>query len=169
MIGASSNRRRSNFLERAVFWSFRLATYFVLACATYIFLDIGIKGSRTVFTSTAPFINVPFLTEPPQTLYVFDYDGKKLTLSDRQFRQWKVEHTGIEVETSSIAYSAGGIWPCIVGTALLVIGSMALALGIGISSAIYLSEYRRNGRWIRLVRIGHFYFAGVASVAFGGL
>ena len=37
--------------ERVVFWMFRLATYFILACATYIFLDIGIKGSRTVFTT----------------------------------------------------------------------------------------------------------------------
>jgi hypothetical protein len=45
-----------------MFWTFRLATYFVLACATYIFLDIAIKGSRTVFTNHAPFINVKFLT-----------------------------------------------------------------------------------------------------------
>ena len=83
--------------RQLIFWLFRLATYFVLACATYIFLDIGIKGSRTVFTSTPPFINLPFLTEPPQTLYVFDYEGKKLTLSDRQFRDWKAAHPGVEV------------------------------------------------------------------------
>src|SRR6266550_3555744 len=123
MIASSSNRRRVRFLERIVFWIFRLATYFV--CATYIFLDIGIKGGRTVFTSHAPFINVAFLTQPPQTLYVFDYHGKKMELSDREFRQWKVTHNE-NVEASSIAYSAGGIWPCIVGTALLVIGSMTL-------------------------------------------
>ena len=41
----------------------------------------------------------------------------------------------------SVAYSAGGILPCIVGTVLLVIGSMLIALLIGVSSAIYLSEY----------------------------
>jgi len=158
---------RQRLVETLIFWLFRLATYFILAAATYIFLDIGIKGGRTAFTTTPPFINVPFLTEPPQTLYVFDYEGKKLTLSDREFRQWKAEHEGIEVEASSIAYSAGGIWPCIVGTALLVIGSMALALGIGISSAIYLSEYSRNGRWIRLVRIAILNLAGVPSIVFG--
>jgi len=72
MIAASSHRRRNRLLERLMFWAFRLATYFVLACATYIFLDIGIKGSRTVFTSHAPFINLTFLSQPPQTLYVFD-------------------------------------------------------------------------------------------------
>src|SRR6266403_4217448 len=148
-----SSRRHGRLLERAVFWLFRLATYLILAAATYIFLDIGIKGGRTVFTSTPPFINVPFLTEPPQTLYVFEFEGKKMTLGDREFREWKGAHPGVEVEATSIAYSAGGIWPCIVGTALLVIGSMVLALGIGISSAIYLSEYSRNGPLIRLVRI----------------
>src|SRR3979411_1069466 len=133
MIAASSNRRRSNFLERALFWLFRLATYLVLAAATYIFLDIGIKGGRTVFTSKPPFVNLEFLSEPPQTLYVFDFEGKKITLGDREFRQWKNQHPGVEVEASSVAYSAGGIWPCIVGTALLVIGSMGVRVGLGIS------------------------------------
>ncbi|PZR71016.1 MAG: phosphate ABC transporter permease PtsA [Chthoniobacterales bacterium] len=167
ILHSPSLRRRGRLLEKTLFWLFRLATYFVLACATYIFLDIGIKGGRTVFTSKAPFINVPFLTEPPQTLYVFDFEGKKQTLSDRQFREWKVTHPGVSVEASSIAYSAGGIWPCIVGTALLVVGSMILALGIGVSSAIYLSEYSRNGRWIRLVRIAILNLAGVPSIVFG--
>ena len=167
MIASASNSRRVRLFQSAIFWVFRLATYFILAAATYIFLDIGIKGGRTVFTTTPPFINVPFLTEPPQTLYVFDHEGKKLTLSDRQFRQWKVEHPGVEVEANSIAYSAGGIWPCIVGTALLVIGSMILALGIGISSAIYLSEYSRNGPLIRLVRVAILNLAGVPSIVFG--
>ena len=162
-----THRTRARILERAIFWIFRVATYFILACATYIFLDIGIKGGRTLFTTTPPFINVAFLTEPPQTLYVFQHEGRKLTLSDRQFRQWKAEHPGTEVEANSIAYSAGGIWPCIVGTALLVVGSMILALGIGISSAIYLSEYSRNGPLIRLVRIAILNLAGVPSIVFG--
>src|SRR2546423_14710622 len=108
------------YLERVVFWTFRLATYLVLAAATYIFLDIGIKGGRTVFTRTAPFINVAFLSQPPQTLYVFEFAGKKMTLGDREFRDWKNEHPGMEVEATSVAYSAGGILPCIAGTALLV-------------------------------------------------
>jgi phosphate transport system permease protein len=167
MIAVASNSRRVRRIEGVIFWLLRLATYFILACATYIFLDIGIKGSRTVFTATPPFINLPFLTESPQTLYVFEYEGKKLNLGDRQFREWKAAHAGVEVEASSVAYSAGGIWPCIAGTALLVIGSMTVALLIGISSAIYLSEYSRNGRFIRLVRIAILNLAGVPSIVFG--
>src|ERR1700720_3442809 len=166
MIAAPSNRRRTRLLEGLLFWAFRIGTYFVLLCATYIFLDIGIKGGRTVFTRTAPFVNLKFLTEPPQTLYVFDYQGKKMTLSDREFRAWKATHHE-DVDATSIAYSAGGIWPCIVGTALLVIGSMTVALIIGISSAIYLSEYSRNGPFIRMLRIAILNLAGVPSIVFG--
>jgi phosphate transport system permease protein len=160
------HRRRRRF-ETISFWIFRLTTYLVIACTGYIFLDIAIKGSRTVFKSTAPFVNVDFLTQPPQTLYVFDYEGKKMTLSDRQFRNWKERHPGVEVEANTIAYSAGGIWPCIVGTALLVIGSMIIALMIGISSAIYLNEYSRNGPMIRLIRVAILNLAGVPSIVFG--
>ena len=166
MIASGSNRRRSQFLESALFWAFRIGTYFVLLCATYIFLDIGIKGGRTVFTRTAPFVNLKFLSEPPQTLYVFDYQGKKMELSDREFREWKTTHKE-DVDVTSVSYSAGGIWPCIVGTALLVIGSMTLALFIGISCAIYLSEYSRDGRFIRLIRIAILNLAGVPSIVFG--
>jgi phosphate transport system permease protein len=166
MTTTPSNSRRARFFERVVFWAFRLATYLIIAAATYIFLDIGIKGSRTIFTSQAPFINVKFLTQPPQTLYVFDYQGKKMALSDREFREWKTTHSE-EVEATSIAYSAGGIWPCIVGTALLVIGSMTVALFMGVSAAIYLSEYSRGGRFIRLARIAILNLAGVPSIVFG--
>jgi phosphate transport system permease protein len=166
MIAAPSHRLRSRFFQRFMFWAFRLATYLVLACATYIFLDIGIKGGRTVFTTRAPFINLTFLTQAPQTLFVFDYNGQKMELSDREFRQWKETHNE-DVEVTSIAYSAGGIWPCIVGTALLVVGSMTVALFIGISAAIYLSEYSRESRLIRFIRIAILNLAGVPSIVFG--
>src|SRR4029453_17585264 len=166
MIATPSNRRWSRFLERLMFWTFRLATYFVLACATYIFLDIGVKGGRAVFTSHAPFVNIDFLSQPPQTLYVFNYGGKKMELSDREFREWQTTHPE-NVEAPSIAYSAGGIWPCIVGTALLVVGSMIVALFIGVSAAIYLSEYSRNTPLIRFIRVAILNLAGVPSIVFG--
>ncbi len=160
-------RTRSRWTEKIAFWSFRLATYFIVACTTYIFLDITVKGARTVFTSTPPFINLAFLTDSPETLYVFDFEGKKMTLGDREFRAWQAQHPGANVEPTTVAYSAGGIWPCIVGTALLVIGSMVVALFIGISAAIYLNEYSRNSRFIRLIRIAILNLAGVPSIVFG--
>jgi len=167
MSGLTKQQRRARLVERIAFWIFRLATYLIVASTSYIFLDIGLKGARTVFTTTPPFVNLPFLTQSPETLYVFDFEGKKESLGDRAFRQWEAEHPAAHVEPTTVAYSAGGIWPCIVGTALLVVGSMLVALLIGISSAIYLSEYSRNSRFIRLIRVAILNLAGVPSIVFG--
>jgi phosphate transport system permease protein len=64
-------------------------------------------------------------------------------------------------------YAAGGIWPQIVGTVLLVIGSMTIALVLGVFSAIYLSEYSRQGPLISAIRLAIINLAGVPSIVFG--
>lgn len=65
------------------------------------------------------------------------------------------------------AMTKGGILPCIVGTLCLSIGALVVALPIGVASAIYLHEYARPGRLIRLIRLGINNLAGVPSVIFG--
>jgi phosphate transport system permease protein len=65
------------------------------------------------------------------------------------------------------SYAAGGIWPQIVGTVLLVIGSMTIALVLGIFSAIYLSEYSKQGPIISAIRLAIINLAGVPSIVFG--
>lgn len=61
----------------------------------------------------------------------------------------------------------GGIMPAIVGTLYLTIGAISLALPLGIVSAVYLTEYARQGRLIRMLRVGVNCLAGVPSVVFG--
>jgi len=61
----------------------------------------------------------------------------------------------------------GGILPCIVGTLCLCLGAILVALPIGVASAIYLNEYARPGRIVRLIRLGINNLAGVPSVVFG--
>jgi phosphate transport system permease protein len=61
----------------------------------------------------------------------------------------------------------GGILPCIVGTLCLSLGAIAAALPIGVASAIYLNEYARPGKVLRLIRLGINNLAGVPSVVFG--
>jgi phosphate transport system permease protein len=61
----------------------------------------------------------------------------------------------------------GGILPCIVGTLCLSLGAIAVALPIGVASAIYLHEYARPGRVLRVIRLGINNLAGVPSVVFG--
>lgn len=164
----SSRPDAAHRTESAVFWVFRLATYFVLACGAAIFLHIVFKGSQTVFTSSPPFINTTFLTEAPESLYVFEFEGKKYELGDRAFRAFKAAHpAAANVPAESYVYSAGGIWPCIVGTLLLVVGSMAIALFLGVCAAVYLNEYAKDGPFIRFTRLAILNLAGVPSIVFG--
>ena len=156
-------------MEQAVGWLLRLSTYFVLLCAATIFLDIGWKGGSVIFRTSAPFINIPFLTESPETLNVFELNGKKVTMGDRAFRAFKAGHPaelkGVHVD--AFVYSAGGIFPNIVGTVLLVTGSIVIALVLGVLSAIYLSEYAMDGPFIRFLRLSIVNLAGVPSIVFG--
>lgn len=153
-------------IERYVFWGFRVGTYFILACAAAIFGDIFFKGSQTVFRAEFPFVNVEFLSEAPQTLHVFEYEGQSYEMSDSSFRVFK-EETGATIPSDTYAYSGGGIWPCIVGTVLLVVGAMAIALTLGVLSAIFLSEYSRPGKALNAVRLSILNLAGVPSIVFG--
>lgn len=154
-------------LERGVFGLFRAVTYLVILCAAAVFVDIAIKGSGTVFQAKPPFINVDFLTKAPETLYVFEFQGRKMEMGDKAFRAFKTEHGVEDIPSTNYVYSAGGIYPCIVGTVLLVAGSMALALVLGVASAIYLSEYSKQSRLITLIRLAIMNLAGVPSIVFG--
>ncbi|MBW2631627.1 MAG: phosphate ABC transporter permease PstA [Deltaproteobacteria bacterium] len=61
----------------------------------------------------------------------------------------------------------GGIMPAILGTFYLTAGAIIIALPLGIASAIYLSEYAKEGPVIRIIRIGVNCLAGVPSIVFG--
>lgn len=63
--------------------------------------------------------------------------------------------------------TGGGIFPAIVGTLCLVIGSMVFAFPLGIMSAIYTSEYAKNGWITKLIRIMTNNLAGIPSIVFG--
>jgi phosphate transport system permease protein len=61
----------------------------------------------------------------------------------------------------------GGILPAIVGTFLLVAGSIALAFPLGVATAIYLSEYAHQGKFTHSVRVAIATLAGIPSIVFG--
>ncbi len=63
--------------------------------------------------------------------------------------------------------TAGGILPCILGTIYLSVGTMCVAFPLGVASAVYLNEYAKPGRMLRLIRLGINNLAGVPSVVFG--
>jgi phosphate transport system permease protein len=64
--------------------------------------------------------------------------------------------------------TAGGIFPAIVGTVLLVIIMSILGVPIGTITALYLSEYaKRNSIFTKLIRFAVNTLAGVPSIVFG--
>jgi phosphate transport system permease protein len=61
----------------------------------------------------------------------------------------------------------GGIFPAIVGTILLVVGTMLFSLPLGVLSAIYLVEYARDNFFTRLVKLSVVNLSGIPSIVYG--
>ncbi|MBK1833982.1 PstA family ABC transporter permease [Roseibacillus ishigakijimensis] len=72
---------------------------------------------------------------------------------------------GVQEETHS--YSAGGVLGPLAGTALLVIICMVVALFVGVSASVYLSEYAKQGSMMNSIRLAILNLAGVPSIVFG--
>ena len=63
--------------------------------------------------------------------------------------------------------TAGGIWPAIVGTFWVSVVSVVFSVPIGMFTAIYLNEYARQGRLIRIIRMAIRNLSGVPSIVYG--
>jgi len=63
--------------------------------------------------------------------------------------------------------TSGGIFPAIVGTACLMVGSMLFAFPIGVLSGIYINEYLKDSFLKRFLRMMTDNLAGIPSIVFG--
>ena len=61
----------------------------------------------------------------------------------------------------------GGVFPMIVGTAAVTGLAVLIAAPIGVATAIYLTEYTREGRITAIIRFGADCLAGIPSIIFG--
>ena len=61
----------------------------------------------------------------------------------------------------------GGIWPMIVTTIYTVVISLVIATPIGILAAVYLQEYAKQGRLVRLIRFATESLTGIPSIIYG--
>lgn len=166
-FAARRNGHRSR--ETAVALVLRLAAYFILGCAFYIFVDIVVKGAPVVFKATPPFVNTEFFTKSPETLMTFETsDGVFHKMNFPEYSKFKAENPALEiVEEHSHAFSGGGIFGPLVGTALLTVICIAVAFFIGLTTAIYLNEYSSKGRFMDAIRLAIMNLAGVPSVVYG--
>lgn len=144
-------------------------TWGVVLIALLIFGRICWEGAPVLFKKEAPFLNTAFLTEKTQTLHVFDdAEGNRHQLPAEEFHKMVAEKgTDGVFNEQTFSYSGGGIAGPIVGTALLTLLSIGLALFFGVAAAIYLSEYAKQGKFINLVRLAILNLAGVPSIVFG--
>lgn len=62
---------------------------------------------------------------------------------------------------------AGGIYPAIIGTFYLTLGTAIFSVPLGIAAGIYIAEYAADNRLTRLVRIAIINLAGIPSVVYG--
>jgi len=62
---------------------------------------------------------------------------------------------------------AGGIFPAIVGTFYLILGTAVMALPLGILAAVYLTEYAEKNWLTRIIEIAIVNLAGVPSIVYG--
>ncbi|GEP42518.1 PstA family ABC transporter permease [Brevifollis gellanilyticus] len=160
----SSAQRR----ETTVRWLLRLSTFLIVAVTVSIVAHIFIKGAPITFRKEFPFVNVKFLTELPGTLHViFDKQGNAIETDVNGADGIKKQLGDNFREEKTISYSGGGILGPIVGTALLVVVSVTIALFLGVCSAIYLSEYASKGKRVEMIRLAILNLAGVPSVVFG--
>ena len=67
----------------------------------------------------------------------------------------------------SQAGKAGGIFPAIIGTFCLMLGTIIFALPVGVLAGIYLTEYARNNWLTRLINMAILNLAGVPSIVYG--
>jgi len=61
----------------------------------------------------------------------------------------------------------GGILPAIIGTIVLIIGTMFFSLPLGILSAVYLVEYAKDNTFTRLIKLSVVNLSGVPSIVYG--
>jgi len=60
-----------------------------------------------------------------------------------------------------------GILPSLVGSLMVVGGSMVVALPIGLATALYLQEFAKSKRWAGLIQSLIYNLAGVPSIVYG--
>ncbi len=61
----------------------------------------------------------------------------------------------------------GGIFPAIIGTIYLILGTAIFSLPLGILSAVYLVEYAKENAFTRIVKLAIVNLSGIPSIIYG--
>jgi phosphate transport system permease protein len=119
--------------------------------------DAGSMGRKVYVPRTEQFAGTALTA-----LFPYVEHNLKAMLLPRATFYWR-----FLTDTSRDAHMFGGIWPELLGTFYLTLGAMLLAVPLGVLTAVYLTEYAREGRMVRLLRSCMSTLAGVPSIVFG--
>lgn len=84
-----------------------------------------------------------------------------------RFRHYGTQLWAFVSEPPREANTAGGIYPALFGTVLMVILMSVFVTPLGVIAAVYLREYANQGWFTRFVRISVNNLAGVPSIVYG--
>lgn len=127
---------------------------------TLIAANPGLKVNNTQSVEEKDrYVNFSIANDVELRLDIEDYEA--ITLANKETGNFR------KLSEKTHSYSGGGILGPIVGTALLVIICMIVALFTGIATAVFLNEYAAKGHFIKTVRLAMLNLAGVPSIVFG--
>lgn len=157
-------RRRENIIR----WMLRAGSFLIVFAVTAVVLLIGYRGAPAILRAEWPFVNTRYFSELPATLHVIEStNGMHIETDAEDAGTVKQRLGNFFSSESTISYAGGGILGPLVGTALLVLVSVGVAMLLGVSCAVYLSEYAQEGRFMEAVRLSILNLAGVPSVVYG--
>lgn len=64
-------------------------------------------------------------------------------------------------------YGDGGVMPMIITTIYLIVLAIGIATPVGVLAAVYLQEYAKQGRLVKIIRFATECLAGIPSIVYG--
>lgn len=137
----------------------------------YKIIDFGenkkeISGRvKTIGKDKKSYVESEFIVQKGQLIKKLgSTEVKELSLSEFQQALSDQDKQTIRL---NLVIPGGGIVPMVVNTLIMIVYSILIAGPIGVFAAIYLVEYAKPGRLVRIIRFGTESLAGIPSIIYG--
>ncbi len=151
-------------IEKAMIFGFRISTYFIVFVFALIIGRIVVRGAPVLAGE-----GISFLTEHPKTLIGFyDEYQKYHRLTSLEYQDYeKANPEAVTLAKQSANFVGGGIGSPLVGTIILILICITFSMTVGISAAVFLNEYSKQGFFCQLTRLAVTSLVGIPSIVFG--
>lgn len=115
-------------------------------------------------------LNVSFADDAPFTIKIADIKAVDYVSRLSFFAKWRVVFASLATfvsDTPKQANTAGGVYPALFGTVLMVFLMTIFVTPFGVLAAIYLNEYAPENPFTTAIRVSVSNMAGVPSIVYG--